>query len=247
MIEDDAGFPQWGPDQSAWDRWHRALAAAAERLHDERGIADPWQLVVGWEVLWAEYGELSLRVAGEGADMGGPDELFAEIDTWVAFDRPGGPGRVLDRDRQAMAEWRARLPELRQFWEGVARRVFRGVEATTDLVPTWRVVVHEDETVWPGRPLTGRRPLAFPEVWLETPHVHRHLPDLADEDEAIGHLADELQDDIIEKIRGAWPQCPRHPHPLGVTYTDDDRPVWQCPTSRDISISVGGLGTASSP
>ena len=264
MTEDDAGFPRWGPDQDAWDRWHQALAAAAERLHDERGIADPWQLAVGWEVLWAEYGDLSLRVAGVGADLGGPDDLFDEIDRWAAWDRPAGPGRVLDRDRQVMAAWRVRLPELQQFWEGVARRVFRDVEATTDLVPTWEVVVHEDETVWPGLPYPGtggvawlnpdgdthelpRRPLDFPEVWLETPHTHRQLPDLTDEDEAISHLADELQDDVIEEVHGAWPQCPRHPHPLSVGDTDDGRPAWVCPDAPDVTVPIGELGRRAGP
>lgn len=262
MTEDDAGFPQWGPDQDAWDRWHRALAAAAERLHDERGIADPWQLAVGWEVLWAEYGELSLRVTGEGADLDGPDELFDEIDRWVAWDRPAGPGRVLDRDRQAMAAWRARLPELQQFWEGVARRVFRIVAASTGLEVTWTVVVHEDEAVWPTFPgsRTGvfvgvisdgdppplaRRPLAFPQVWLESPLAHRHLRDMTDEVEATAELFAELQDDVFEEVHGAWPRCPRHPHPLDMSWTDDGRPVWRCTTTPETTFDIDetpGLG-----
>ena len=101
-------------------------------------------------------------------------------------------------DEAAIAEWRERLPVLRQFWEGVAGRVLRDVAASTGLDLTWEVVVHEDEVVWPplpdsvvtgaagsvlalvfddddGMPRLGRRPLAFPQLWLESSLAHRQL------------------------------------------------------------------------
>lgn len=267
MSADDDVHSPW-PDREEWTRWHDALAAAAERLRDERGIADPWHLTVDEGALLVEYGNRRLRVAGEGAELRGPEDLVEELDDWALLHRVDGPGRLLDRDRRAMAEWRERLPALQRFWDDVARHVFRDVEATTDLVPAWRIVVREDEEVFsfprlPGDVTSGmvsvlgivfddegdgdlprleRRPLLFPQVWLESPLTHRYLPALTDEADAIGYLAGELQDDIIEEIHGAWPQCPRHPHPLDVAWTDDDRPVWQCATTPDITVDVGRLG-----
>ncbi|RBY79404.1 hypothetical protein DQ239_07235 [Blastococcus sp. TF02-09] len=84
--------------------------------------------------------------------------------------------------------------------------------------------------------------LAFPQMWLETPHSHRELPNLTDEDEAIVHLAEEVQDDIIEEVHGAWPPCPRHAHPLSLGDTDDGRPAWTCPDAPELSVPVGELG-----
>jgi hypothetical protein len=249
------------PDQEEWNRWQDALAGAARRLKEERGVEEPWRLAVGWGALWAEYGDLRLRVAGEGIEVTDPDDLFDEVDHWVAFDRHAGPGRVLDRDRQAMAEWRHRLPAVRQFWEKVAVHVFRDVEATTDLRLPWKVVVHEDEPDWAAirnsvdggisavggvlmdipTPWPGRRPSNFPQVWIETPHTGRSLPEMDDEADAIGYLADMVQEDVIDEIHGAWPQCPRHSHPLEVHYSDTARPVWKCPTTPDIAVAIGEL------
>jgi hypothetical protein len=255
MTSSDGDLGGTWPDQDEQSRWHEALIAVAERLREERGVDDPWQLTVGWGALWAEYGDLRVRVAGEGAELHGSEDLFDEIDSWVAFDRMAGPGRVVDRDRQAMAEWRQRVPAVRQFWENVAGRVFRDVEATTNLRLGWKVVVHEDEPVWPAMPdgvvggivlmdmpQLSRRPLNFPEVWLEAPYTERSLPEMTDEAEATGYLADLVQEDVIEEVHGAWPQCPRHPHPLEVHYTDSARPVWRCPKTPEITVAIGELG-----
>lgn len=267
MNSSDGGFGGTWPDQDERSRWHEALAGAAQRLRAERGVDDPWRLTVGWGALWAEYGDLRLRVAGEGAEPRAPDDLFDEIDSWVAFDRIAGPGQVLARDRQAMAEWRQRIPAVQQFWERVARRVFRDVEATTDLRLPWKVVVHEDEPDWSAihadlmdgvdggidavggivlmdkpMPQPGRRPLNFPQIWLETPRTGRSLPEMADEAEATGYLADLVQEDIIEEVHGAWPECPRHPHPLEVHYADSAHPMWRCPTTPDTTVAIGELG-----
>ena len=258
MASNDGDPHGTWPDQDQRSRWHQALIDVTERLREERGIADAWRLTVGWAALWAEYGDLRIRVAGEGAELHVPEDLFEVVDSWVAFDRMAGPGRVLDRDRQSKSEWRQRLPAIRQFWENVARRVFRDVEATTDLRPAWKVVVHEDEPAWPGMPdgLVGgmvgmdmtqpaRRPLPFPQVWLETAHTGRGLPEMTDEAEAIGLLADLVQDDVIEQVHGAWPPCPRHSHPLEVHYRGASRPLWKCPEAPDITVAIGELGESS--
>lgn len=255
------------PDQGEWSRWNAALTNVRARLQQERGVNEPWQLTTGWGALWAEYGDLRLRVAGVGAEVTDQDDLFEQIDEWVAFDRAAGPGRVLDRDRQAMAEWRQQIPTLRQLWEEAARRVFRDVEATTDLQLPWKIEVHEDEPDWSAihqrfvggggiggvvggilpmdmpMPELPRRPLNFPQIWLEIGGHGRSLPAVNNEADATAHLADVVQEDVIEEVHGAWPPCPRHAHPLEVHYADAGRPMWSCPTTPDITVPIGELTT----
>ena len=154
-----------------------------------------------------------------------------------------------------MAAWREQLPAVRRFWESVAARVLRDVETTTGLDLGWRVTVHEDEEEWsaPGPervggvfvdgspPVRPRRPLPFPEVWLETALTGRGLPSMQDEEEAACHLADAVQDDVIEELHGAWLPCPRHPHPLRADVTDSGVAVWVCPELPELSVPVGSL------
>ncbi|QXG76102.1 hypothetical protein KUM42_00515 [Modestobacter sp. L9-4] len=124
------------------------LADVARRIERDRGVVDVWRLEARDGALWACYGDLLHRVAGAHADISGPDELFEEIDTWVAFERPGGPGRLLDRDLQAMADWRARLAVQRPRYEAAAARVFLDIASTTELDLVWRIAVHETEVDW---------------------------------------------------------------------------------------------------
>jgi hypothetical protein len=253
VTADGAAGAPW-PDPDEERRWQQALAGAAARIREERGVEDPWRLTVGCGALWAEYGDLRMQVSGAGTGVPVLDGLFEDIDHWVAFERAAGPGRVLDRDERAMAEWRNRLPELQRFWEGIARRVFADVEATTDLRLPWQITVHEDEWdlrgmpagdgMWlrPGTDPLPRRPLAFPQVWLETPHTGRGLYATTHEDEALRHLADLVQEDVIDELHGAWPPCPRHAHPLEVASDDAGRAVWRCRTTPSLSVAVGALG-----
>lgn len=255
----DAGGP-W-PDRAELARWEQALASAADRLQVERGLTDAWRLTAEWGGLWAEYGDRRVCVAGSHPDVSDPEQLFEEIDEWAAFHRRGGPGHVLERDRRAMAAWREQLPAVRRFWESVAARVLRDVETTTGLDLGWRVTVHEDEEEWsaPGPvavggvvvdgspPVRPRRPLPFPEVWLETAHSGRGLPPMEDGEEAACHLADAVQDDVIEGLHGAWPPCPRHPHPLRADVTGSGVAVWVCPQLPELSVPVGSLGGPAAP
>ena len=138
--------------------------------------------------------------------------------------------------------------------------MFRDVEATTDRHLAWTVAVHEDELVGPGMPdgavggivVMGmlqpeRRPLDFPQVWLETRYTGWSLPEMTDVADATGYLADLVQEDVIEEVHGAWPQCPRHPHPLEVDSTDTGRAVWTCAKTPDVTVDIGELGKLSAP
>ena len=146
--------PDW-PDVTERDHWTAALANAAERVERDRGVVEPWRLEVGYGRLWASYGGNSTAVAGPAPDVLDPQELFEDIDSWVAFERPGGPGRVLDRDLAAMAQWRAQLPALQRMWEEAASRVFLDVRTTTQAELDWRVAVHEEEVDWSRLPGGG--------------------------------------------------------------------------------------------
>jgi hypothetical protein len=94
------------PDQAEVSRWANALKHVADRLAEERTVAEASDLTVAGGALWANYGELRIRVAGAGAEVTGQAQLFEEIDFWVGFERRAGPGRVLERDQ-------AVLPRLR--------------------------------------------------------------------------------------------------------------------------------------
>ena len=154
-----------------------------------------------------------------------------------------------------MAAWRQQLPGVLGFWQDVAARVFRDIEVTTDLDLGWRLTVREDEEWSPSRPpgvggiisdagppARPRRPLAFPEVWLETPFTGRLLPAMDDDAEAACYLAEAVQDDVIEQLHGAWPPCPRQPHPLGPDVRGSGVAVWACPALSDLWVEIGSLG-----
>ena len=139
--------------ESERERWTAALADVAARLRAERGLQDRWSVTSEYGRLCANYGVLRVSVDGENPDVRDPAELLEDIDTWVAVEREGGPGRVLERDREFIASWRAQLPVAQRLWEEAARLVFADVEATTAVRMDWRVSVHEDEEVWTGPPL----------------------------------------------------------------------------------------------
>ena len=256
------GRNDW-PDQEEWDHWEAALQAAAGQLQAERGVADPWSLTVEYGALWANYGALRERVAGAYADPMSPAQLFEEIDGWVAFDRPAGPGVRLERDREAMAAWRAQLPGLQRLWERAAPRVFQDVVAAAGREVPWRVVVRATETVWPERVLgqgvlgieldvgedvvAHERELDFPVVQLELPHAWIHLipPDDPDDVEgAVADLAASIQDEITMEVHGAWPKCLVHEHPMRPASTGNGPATWECPTDDGVSVPIGPWGPA---
>lgn len=252
--------PDW-PNPVEWAHWEGALRTAAGRLREERGLTDSWGLTVEYDVMWANYGDLRVRVAGANADPITPEALFEEIDGWAAFDRAGGPGERLDRDRQVMAEWRAAIPVLRRFYEDVAPRVFRDVQAAAGVMISWRFDVDETEVVWPRAAqserlgiwvIEGHMPLLehtadFPQLVVELPHARIGLPridDLEDAEDAAATLAGAIQDEVIEEVHGAWPECLQHEHPMMANQAPDGRAVWECPQDATVAVSIGEWGAA---
>jgi hypothetical protein len=138
------------PDVTERDRWAAALADVAQRMQQDRGVADPWRLRVEHGQLVAVFGSgVSVVVAGPGPEVSDPDGLFEEIDSWVAHERSGGPGRVLERDVRRKAEWRARLEAAQPLWQAAIAPVLRDVRSTTSVPFDCRATVREDEVVWP--------------------------------------------------------------------------------------------------
>ncbi len=58
--------------------------------------------------------------------------------------------------------------------------------------------------------------------------------------QALGcHLADRLQDFVVENLRQGTPPCPSHPHPLTPDVIGDVA-VWRCPAVPGWTCPVGG-------
>jgi hypothetical protein len=59
--------------------------------------------------------------------------------------------------------------------------------------------------------------------------------------ELVLDIAGQLQDDVIDEIWAAWPQCPGHEHPMSLGL-QDGVPVWQCSGEGDFTVPIGRLG-----
>lgn len=57
---------------------------------------------------------------------------------------------------------------------------------------------------------------------------------------ALAAAADQLQNDVIEASRQAWPKCPLHDHPLKAEERNDIA-VWVCPLSAVSIAPIGGF------
>ena len=59
--------------------------------------------------------------------------------------------------------------------------------------------------------------------------------------DATVHIADKVQDEVMEELCTTWPSCPGHGPPLSI---DDSEGVasWVCPAGPGVRIEVGTLG-----
>jgi hypothetical protein len=254
---------EW-PDAVELERWQRALDEIAERIRRERGVSEVASLSSHHATLWVNFGDLRVRVAGGTAEVSDEAELFAVVDFWVAFERRGVPGPLLDRDLEVIAAWKARLPGALALWQQAAALVFADVEATTDIRWTWHVTLHEDDEDWsaiqrgvvheqglhqlsvaefPPGWTPPRRTLLLPELWLEADRDATSLSVEDDLNEAIGFAASCVQDWVMDDIQRAWPTCPRHQHPAELGNLRA-APTWVCPLDDQLIADVGKLGGA---
>jgi len=224
----------------------------AERIRRERGVEDAWSLSVESDVLWANYGELRVRL-GPDADVQDGAQLFDEVDGWVAFDRSSGPGAVLQRDVDDVAARWALVPASQAFWEPVVARVLADVVRTTAVDVTWTIEVVDREVGPPPSPglwltfgphqLPTQRP-TVPWLVVTLPHQWFDLREMDDVEEAAAELAGVVQDHVIEELPGAWPVCPGHHHPMAHAWTSTGRAGWGCPSGTGPVHEVGSLPAA---
>jgi hypothetical protein len=257
-VADDRPASQF-PTADDIRRWQRALNAVADRVRTERGVVEPVRIEAGGASRYAYFGDLLIPL---GSADGVTDELrlFEEIDWWVAFEWRGDPPpQVLDRDHEAIAQWRSRLLAAQPLWQQAAELVFADVARTTSQRWEWRVTIRDTAPEWPApnaaelgtgiRVTQARPPARRPQRRLQLPELRlvgngwdQGLPDdPANLAEAIVHLADVAQDRIIEETHRLWPRCPHHDHPLSIAPANG--PAWICPTRRDVVAPVGELTT----
>ena len=56
----------------------------------------------------------------------------------------------------------------------------------------------------------------------------------------LAHVADRLQDEIVDSLRIAWPRCPDHAHPLKAEERERVA-IWVCPESGRRVADIGHL------
>jgi hypothetical protein len=254
MHEGEASAASW-PDQAHVQRWTAALERIAARERADRGIDEPTSVVFEFGVLSVVYGDFRYAISGTEA-IDDEDELFREIDYWIAFERNNGLDfdELLDRDHAVIDAWRERLPSLQDAWQEAADRVCGDVRRTTPL--DWNPTVSVRETTEWFPPITAarqavarqwvsiapagairQRRLLLPDFWLSFDRYGTNLPtDLRDVDDMTWHLAHRIQEWVIEEqdVWGAWPQCPDHGHHL-----DPWGDEWVCPTTRQVRSKIG--------
>jgi hypothetical protein len=237
--------------------WRAALDRVAHRIAQERGVRDDVDVSSAHEeILWVRYGGLELRVDPHGAVVIDEADLFEQVDEWVAFDRPDGPGRVLQRDRDRVERYRQDLLVMRDRYHVAARLVFADVASSTTLNPRWEIVLHNRPPL-PYFPVSSPPGLHPPPPAQLTEESRDQLPDpvltlicavgdfdLHDDADtelrALFNMVDAVQDALIEEVHGAWPPCPAHGHPLEVEDGSDGVAVWACPRGAP-TVPVGQL------
>jgi hypothetical protein len=102
-----------------------------------------------YDSLWVNYDGFRVRV-GAGEDVTTEQELFDEIDIWVAHDRPGGPGRWLPRDAAAVEEAYTAARRCVPWFEGAVARLAADLQNAWGKTTTWEVTLAPDDLPWPG-------------------------------------------------------------------------------------------------
>lgn len=129
--------------------WEEAVRDCAARLLAERGVSDRWSVTRESGRLWVNYDRMRVQV-GAGADVTTELELFEEIDSWVAHERPAGPGRWLQRDAAAVQEAGEAASRCVPWFRAAATRLAADLENAWGVVTTWEVTDSRTDLPWPG-------------------------------------------------------------------------------------------------
>jgi hypothetical protein len=258
LVVASADSSGWGDEEEA-GRWSAILARIAAQERVERGVDEPISLVADDGDLLAHFGPVKFLVASSRDidSLPDQDDLFEQIDEWIVFERPAGPGVLLPRDRAVIDARQRCLAISERAWPGLISLLVRDVEATTSLRVSWHLEPRDEERVVPfheaatfvrfGGPPLAKRKLLVPELCLVTDRLGSfvlHDIDLDDRLEAslwlFASLAEWVQQAVIDEVWGAWPVCSQHGHPLDVE-TAGGRVSWVCPQGSVAPIEVGSL------
>jgi hypothetical protein len=254
-------------DQDAADRWIQAIESIAERERQDRGVDKAASVTSSHGHLWARYGKLRVTVAGPTADIHNETELFEYVDRWVAFQLIDDASRLLERDRDYIAQWRARLSAERHIWERAAAVVFADVDPTMSGYQHWRIELVEDERYWPRAhhegddvevshrsshtmyftppgweaPEPTRRPLLLPHLAL---HIDSNSTNLFVGSPKRPLTTEAAIETIAEWLQDAIIEDTRHAWPRCPRHEhplDLDGTTWTCPTDDAPVAEVGHL------
>jgi hypothetical protein len=120
---------------------------------------------------------------------------------------------------------------VQETYDRALRRVLADLTATNELGPTVTVDLAD--------------PRGLPYQYLATTGgTHQHaLTWCQDEEEAAVTLADLVQDDVFDELRGpVWPTCPGHNHPATPILLHGEA-VWACPESCRQIATIGRMGS----
>lgn|GEM_PF-4635237 len=99
--------------------------------------------------MWVNYDRIRVRV-GAGADVTSEQELFEEIDSWVAHERPAGPGRWLSRDAAAVRQAEEGTRRCVPWFRAAAARLAADLQNAWGVATVWQVTESQVDLPWPG-------------------------------------------------------------------------------------------------
>jgi hypothetical protein len=190
MDVDLSGADGWA-NRIEVTHWQQVLRRVVQQERDERGVDEPASIRSDHGNLFAVYGPVKFLVASvrDVEELPDEDGVFQEVDRWIAFERPDGPGVTLDRDRLVIDAWHDKLSTMERSWPPIISKVMDDVEATTNLSVGWQLERRDEVAVLPfqtaansgffGAQLsTSPRPtrrLLLPELWLTTQDLDSYL------------------------------------------------------------------------
>ncbi len=138
--------------------WEDAARRCAARLREDRGVSDSWSVTNDSGGLWVTYDGIRVQV-GAGADITSEQGLFEEIDSWVAHERPAGPGRWLPRDAAAVREADHAARRCVAWFQAAATRLAADLENAWGVSTVWQVTESQVDPSWPGEERLPAMPL----------------------------------------------------------------------------------------
>lgn len=138
------------PTPDGQSAWADAARRCAVRLLEDRGVSDSWSVTQESGSLWVNYDRLRVRVGDDSAEVTSEQELFEKIDSWVAHERPAGPGRWLSRDAAAVREEQQLAHRCIPWWRGAAVRLAADLKNAWGVATVWEVTESQVDLPWPG-------------------------------------------------------------------------------------------------